>query len=211
METASGIGTTGQRNSRAWLFRKGTICSPSPYLAPLPAHQGSNEGTRIHRSQVPAGHVPCLRAPRLRGLPARHCLAYEERADRSWPTQAKQAGAWGGDGETKSRCKTVGEYLAQAGPRSRDRFEALRALLTALAGNVVMRIWLGKQYLGQSDRQTTEATLLPEVRKRLRRLVAAIPRERLGQITGRPLPLPARAAGVAERGAPHEASRASSW
>jgi len=81
----------------------------------------------------------------------------------------------------------------------------------ALAGNVVMQIWSGRQYLGQSDRQTSEATLSPEVRERLRRMVAAIPRERLAEITGRPLPLPAGADGVAERGAPDEGSRPSSW
>jgi len=83
----------------------------------------------------------------------------------------------------------------------------------ALAGNVTMQIWLGKQYLGQQDRQTSEATVSPEVRERLRRLVAAIPRERLAEFTGRPLPLPARAtgAGVAERGAPDEGSPPSSW
>ena len=30
--------------------------------------------------------------------------------------------------------------------------------------NVVMQIWLGKQYLGQSDRQTTEVRQLPSLR-----------------------------------------------
>ncbi len=76
-------------------------------------------------------------------------------------TQAELAAVLGcGVNTVKDRIAKDEEFAA-AYERGREAGKSsLRRLQwkAALGGNITMQIWLGKQYLGQSDRQTVEQT-----------------------------------------------------
>ena len=89
---------------------------------------------------------------------------------------------------------TLHRRFAEEIGKARERGKtSLRRVMwrTAMKGNVTMLIWLGKQYLGQTDRASTELTGAAggpvaftdadrdEVRRRIARLTVASEEERL--------------------------------
>jgi hypothetical protein len=78
-------------------------------------------------------------------------------------TQAEIAATLGVSVDTLARHKHFAETYKRGGEGGRKSLRRMQ-FESATKGNIAMQIWLGKQYLGQSDHLTNEVRRLPSLR-----------------------------------------------